>query len=127
MNIFPIGVARTPYRTPEECPSQPQADGPESRIVIDEPFRDGLLGIARHDRVDVLMWFDRAQRDLLHQRSTPHPEWGVMGVFGLRSPHRPNPIGVSAVQLLRVEADAIVVRGLDCVDGTAVLDIKPTL
>jgi tRNA-Thr(GGU) m(6)t(6)A37 methyltransferase TsaA len=127
MNVIAIGVARTPYRTPDDCPSQPDPDGPETRIEIDEPYRDGLLGMARHDRVDVLMWFDGARRNLMQQRSTPHPEWGTMGVFGLRSPHRPNPIGVSQVELLRVEADAIVVRGLDCVDGTPVIDIKPAL
>jgi tRNA-Thr(GGU) m(6)t(6)A37 methyltransferase TsaA len=127
MNVMPIGVARTPYRVPDDCPSQPDPDGPEVRIEIDELYRDGLLGLARHDRVDVLMWFDGARRDLMHQHSTPHPEWGVMGVFGLRSPHRPNPIGVSEVELLRVEAAAIVVRGLDCVDGTPVIDIKPAL
>lgn len=127
MEVIPIGVARTPYRSPADCPSQPQPDGPEVRVEIDEPYRDGLLGIDRHDRIDVLMWFDRARRDLMHQRSTPHPEWGVMGVFGLRSPHRPNPIGVSAVELIRVEAGTLVVRGLDCVDGTPIIDIKPTL
>lgn len=127
MNVIAIGVARTPYATPEECPPQPRPDGPDARIEIDEPYREGLAGLDRNDTVEVLMWFDAARRDLLHQRSGMHPEWGVTGVFSLRSPHRPNPIGISAVDLVRVEANAIVVRGLDCVDGTAVIDIKPKL
>jgi tRNA (Thr-GGU) A37 N-methylase len=73
----------------------------------------------------VLMLFDRSVCYELIQTSRMHPEWGPMGVFGLRSPHRLTPIGVSTVELVRVEPDSIVIRGLDCLDQTPIIDIKP--
>lgn len=122
-----VGVASTPWTTPDACPPQPLADGPEVRITIAEPYRGGLLGLDRVDAVDVVMWFDRMEGYELAQTSRTHPEWGLRGVFALRTPWRPTPIGVSTVELVRVEDDAIVVRGLDCLDGTPVIDIKPSL
>lgn len=126
-SVVVIGVASSPYHELQECPPGPQRDGPEVRISVEPEFRDGLRGLDRHEAVDVLMWFDRAGDYELVQTSRTHPEWGPMGVFGLRSPHRPTPIGVSTVELIRVEPDAIVVRGLDCLDQTPIIDIKPAL
>jgi tRNA-Thr(GGU) m(6)t(6)A37 methyltransferase TsaA len=125
MQVTVIGVASSPYHELEACPPGPQPDGPDVRIAIRPEFREALLGLDRHDAVDVLMWFDRAGGYDLIQTSRTHPEWGPMGAFGLRSPYRPTPIGVSTVELVRVEPDAIVVRGLDCLDQTPIIDIKP--
>lgn len=124
-SVVVIGTASSPYHDLDECPPGPTPDGPEIRISIRPEFREGLRGIDRHEAVEVLMWFDRAGDHELIQTSRPHPEWGPMGVFGLRSPHRPTPIGVSTVELVRVEPDGIVVRGLDCLDQTPIIDIKP--
>jgi tRNA-Thr(GGU) m(6)t(6)A37 methyltransferase TsaA len=122
-----VGIASTPWTTPDACPPQPLADGPEVRIAIAEPYREGLLGLDHVAAVDVVMWFDRSGGYDLVQRSRTHPEWGPRGVFALRTPRRPTPIGVSTVAVVRVEEDALVVRGLDCLDGTPVIDIKPAL
>lgn len=125
MQLVPIGVTSSPYRDPASTPPQPDPTGPDVRIDVAPAYRDGLEGLSVGDRVDVVMWFDRADRDRLRQVSRTHPEWGERGVFALRSPHRPNPIGISTVELVAVDRTGLVVRGLDALDGTPVLDIKP--
>lgn len=122
-----VGVASTPWTTPDACPPQPRSDGPEVRIAVAETYREGMRGLEKVAAVDVLMWFDRVDGYELVQTSRMHPEWGPRGVFALRTPRRPTPIGVSTVAVVRVEDDALVVRGLDCLDGTPILDIKPAL
>lgn len=118
-----IGRIRTPFRTRSDCPRAGQPDGPVCRIEVDAPWRPALLGLGELGWIEVLYWMHLARRDLLVQapRSLPEP----LGTFALRSPVRPNPIASSVVALLAVEADALLVRGLDCVDGTPLLDIKP--
>jgi tRNA (adenine37-N6)-methyltransferase len=71
----------------------------------------------------VLYWLHLSRRDLLLQ--SPRNDGSTRGTFALRSPARPNPIGTSIVTLVRVEGSALLVRGLDCLDGTPLLDIKP--
>lgn len=76
-----------------------------------------------HERLEVLYWLDRARRDLVLQ--SPKSDGEVRGTFSIRSPVRPNPIGTSIVRLVGVEGPVLLVRGLDCFDGTPLLDIKP--
>lgn len=118
-----IGRIRTPFATRDDCPRQGSADGPVCRIEIDEPWRPGLKGLERYERVEVLYWLDRARRDLVQQ--SPKSDAVATGVFALRSPLRPNPIATALATVVTIEADAILVRGLDCIDGTPLLDIKP--
>jgi len=118
-----IGRIRTPFATRDDCPRQGSPDGPVCRIEIDEPYRPGLKGLDRYERVEVLYWLDRARRDLVQQ--SPKSDGSATGVFALRSPLRPNPIGTSLVTVVGIEPDAILVRGLDCIDGTPLIDIKP--
>ncbi|MFC0160729.1 TrmO family methyltransferase domain-containing protein [Mameliella alba] len=73
--------------------------------------------------IEVLYWLGLARRDLLTQ--SPKRDGQVFGTFALRSPVRPNPIGTSMVKLLRIEGADLIVRGLDCVDGTPLIDLKP--
>ncbi len=120
-----IGRIRTPWRTRDECPRQGSLEGPPCRIEIDEPWDMGLAGIDRHERLEVLYWLDRARRDIMLQ--SPASDGRTRGVFSLRSPVRPNPIGSSIVGLERVEGSVLVVRGLDCLDGTPLLDLKPQI
>lgn len=125
IELVPVGRARTPYLTVDACPFQPEADGPECTIEVHEPYRAGLLGLEAATHVDVVLWFEQARRDgPLRQTSSMHPEWGEVGAFALRTPHRPNPLGISRVAIVRVEATGVVVRGLDCLDGTPVVDLK---
>lgn len=118
-----IGRIRTPFATRDDCPRQGSVEGPVCRIEIDEPWRPGLKGLERYERIEVLYWLHLARRDLVQQ--SPKSDGQPTGVFALRSPLRPNPIGTALVTLIGVEADALLVRGLDCIDGTPLLDIKP--
>jgi tRNA-Thr(GGU) m(6)t(6)A37 methyltransferase TsaA len=117
-----IGRLRTPFRAREDCPRQGSLDGPACRIEIDEPWRQAMQGLEAHPRLQILYWMDKARRDLLVQV----PRGGTpAGTFALRSPMRPNPIATSIVAVTAIEDGVILVRGLDCLDGTPLLDIKP--
>lgn len=118
-----IGRIRTPFVTRDLCPRQGSADGPECRIEVDQPWQAGLRGLETYEQVEVLYWLHEARRDLAVQ--CPKSDGNLIGTFALRSPLRPNPIGTSICALVRVDPGALVVRGLDCLDGTPLLDIKP--
>ncbi|MGO8953500.1 MAG: tRNA (N6-threonylcarbamoyladenosine(37)-N6)-methyltransferase TrmO [Rhodomicrobium sp.] len=117
-----IGRIRTPFHTRDECPRQGRLDGPTCRIEIDAPWRQAMQGLQAYPRLQILYWMDRARRDLLVQ--VPHGGTPA-GTFALRSPMRPNPIATSIVAVTAIEDGVILVRGLDCLDGTPLLDIKP--
>jgi tRNA (adenine37-N6)-methyltransferase len=120
--VFYVGVIRTPWATRRDCPKRGSPDGPLCRIVVDERWRKALTGIDRYRRLQVLYWMDRARRDLVLQT----PSGGeTTGTFALRSPVRPNPIASSVVELVALDGCTLQVRGLDCVDGTALIDLKP--
>jgi tRNA-Thr(GGU) m(6)t(6)A37 methyltransferase TsaA len=118
-----IGRIRTPFATRDDCPRQGRPDGPVCRIEVDAPWRPALAGLERYARVEVLYWMHEARRDLIAQ--SPKSNGETTGTFALRSPVRPNPIATSLVALVGVEEGALLVRGLDCLDGTPLLDIKP--
>lgn len=120
--IYFIGVIRTPWHSRQECPKRGSLDGPICTIVVDERWRGALTGLAAHQRVQVLYWMDRARRDLVLQ--TPFGK-DTAGTFALRSPVRPNPIASSIVELVAIEGTSLRVRGLDCLDGTPLVDLKP--
>lgn len=118
-----IGRIRTPWTRRGECPHRGDAqNGPDCRIELFEPWLPGLTGIEARERLQILYWMDQARRDLVLQ----NPKFGdnATGTFSLRSPVRPNPIASSVVALLAVEGPVLTVRGLDCLDGTPLLDIK---
>jgi tRNA (adenine37-N6)-methyltransferase len=121
--IYFIGTIHTPWRTRRECPKRGSLDGPVCSIVIDERWRDALTGLAPPRRLQVLYWMHRARRDLVLQ--TPFSTMKTAGTFALRSPVRPNPIASSLVELIAVDGATLQVRGLDCVDGTPLVDLKP--
>lgn len=118
-----IGRIGTPWTTRSECPRQGSHDGPVCRIEIFEPWVEALQDIGLYERLEVIYWLDRARRDLVLQ--SPKSDGEVRGTFSIRSPMRPNPIGTSIVKLVGVEGPVLLVQGLDCLDGTPLLDIKP--
>lgn len=118
-----IGVIRTPWKTRAECPKRGAADGPVCSLLIDERWRLALSGLGEYGRVQVLYWMHRSRRDLVLQ--TPYRTGQTTGTFALRSPVRPNPIASSVVDLVAVEGTTVLVRGLDCIDGTPLIDLKP--
>jgi len=97
----------------------------ESRIVLDPSLVGGLSGLEAGQDIIVVFWFDRSGGFDLLQHPKGDTSRPKRGVFALRSPHRPNPIGVSQVHLLAVEGNVLLVRGLDAFNGTPVLDVKP--
>lgn len=118
-----IGRIHTPWTDRLMCPRQGRADGPVCRIEIFPQWRPALDGVAQYERLEVLYWLHLSRRDLVRQ--SPASDGRTRGTFSLRSPVRPNPIGSSIATLVSVEPDGLTVRGLDCLDGTPLLDIKP--
>jgi tRNA-Thr(GGU) m(6)t(6)A37 methyltransferase TsaA len=119
-----VGRIVTPFATRADCPRRGDMDaGPLCRLEIDPVWRPALAGVERLERLQVLYWMHEARRDLVLQ--APRGAAGPIGTFALRSPVRPNPIASSVVRLVAVEDGALVVRGLDCVSGTPLLDVKP--
>ncbi len=121
--VYFIGTIHTPWRTRAECPKRGSPDGPVCSIVVDARWRAALTDLADHRRIQVLYWMHRARRDLVLQ--TPMRTGKTTGSFALRSPVRPNPIASSIVDLVAIEGTTLQVRGLDCLDGTKLIDLKP--
>jgi tRNA-Thr(GGU) m(6)t(6)A37 methyltransferase TsaA len=121
--VYFIGRIRTPWLTRASCPRRGDASGPDCQIEVDARWADALHGLSRHPRLQILYWMHQARRDLLLQ--TPLHTGEVSGTFALRSPLRPNPIASSVVDLIAVSGTTLTVRGLDCLDGTPLIDIKP--
>lgn len=118
-----IGRIHTPWHDRSECPRQGRHDGPLCRIEIFEPWVAALRGIEKYPRLEVLYWLDKSRRDLVVQ--SPKSDGETRGTFSLRSPMRPNPIGTSLVTFEKIEGNSVYVRGLDCLDGTPLIDLKP--
>ena len=121
--VYFIGRIRTPWPTRDLCPRRGDPEGPECRIEVDARWLGALQGLAEHGHVQVLYWMHQARRDLLVQ--VPRSSGLPAGTFALRSPARPNPIASSIVALVSVDGGTLTVRGLDCVDGTPLVDLKP--
>jgi tRNA (adenine37-N6)-methyltransferase len=118
-----IGVIRTPWLSRLDCPRQGRPDGPICRIEFFEPWAAGLDGIEAYERLEVLYWLHQSRRDLVRQ--SPANDGSTRGTFSLRSPVRPNPIGTSLALLVARDGPVLQVRGLDCLDGTPLVDLKP--
>jgi tRNA-Thr(GGU) m(6)t(6)A37 methyltransferase TsaA len=118
-----IGVIRTPWASRLVTPRQGREDGPVCRIEIFDPWQQAMEGVEKFERLEVLYWLHLSRRDLVKQ--SPASDGTARGTFALRSPVRPNPIGTSIATLVGVEGSTLLVRGMDCVDGTPLLDLKP--
>lgn len=118
-----IGTVETPWTTRDGCPRQGDRErGPICRVLIEPCWEPALEGVDDHALLQVLYWMHEARRDLVRLA----PRGGAMrGPFALRAPTRPNPIASSVVTLLDRTGCILRVRGLDCVSGTPLLDLKP--
>jgi tRNA (adenine37-N6)-methyltransferase len=121
--IQPIGQVRSPYREKKDTPRQGRLSDTISDIIINKKYLAGLDDIEERSHLIVLSWFDQADRTVL--RATPPHEKIEHGVFATRSPDRPNPVAFSVVDLIHRDGNILRVRGLDALDGTPVVDIKP--
>jgi len=121
--IYFIGRIRTPWKTRAECPKNGRESEIECTIELDARYADGLKDVETTSHLLILYWMDKARRDLILQ--APRHYATQRGTFALRSPVRPNPIAASVVKLVKVDGTRLTVVGLDCLDGTPLVDIKP--
>jgi tRNA-Thr(GGU) m(6)t(6)A37 methyltransferase TsaA len=121
--IYFIGRIHTPWARREDCPKNARESDATCTIEVDARFAGGLKDVETCTHLVVLYWMDKARRDLVLQ--VPRHYGEQRGTFALRSPARPNPIAMSVARLVRRDGNRLVVQGLDCLDGTALLDIKP--
>lgn len=118
-----IGHIETPWTDPADCPRQGTPDGPECTVVVAPAWEAALDGIEAFEQLEILYWLHLSRRDLIVQN--PRHNDAPRGTFSLRSPIRPNPIGLSSVRLVARQGGRLIVRGLECVSGTPLIDIKP--
>ncbi len=123
-----IGRISSPWSDRASCPHnlrEALERGGGGTAVLDTPFRAGLAGLEGATHLVLLYWLDRARRDVIVQR--PRRSDKTSGVFALRSPVRPNPIGMAVVRVMGIDIGAgrIELEAIDCLDGTPLVDVKP--
>ena len=122
--ISTIGSSLTDLAT---APKQGQEGAPDAWLAFDPSVRDALDGLRVGDEVVVLTWLHEADREVLKVHPRGDPANPIQGVFGTRSPARPNPIGLHEVRILAIEGPRMQVSPLEALDGTPVVDVKPVL
>jgi len=122
-SVYFIGRMRTPWQSREQCPKNARESDAVCRAELDPRWVRGLQGLETVSHVLLLYWMHRARRDLVLQAPRHYSE--SRGTFALRSPARPNPIAVSVARLLRIEGNTLYVAGVDCLDKTPLIDVKP--
>jgi len=121
--VYFIGRIRTPWTERKDCPKNARESNAVCTVELDPRFADGLKDVETCTHLVLLYWMDRAPRNLVLQ--VPGHYGTRHGTFALRSPARPNPIAMSVVKLLGIDGNRLRVIGLDCLDNTPLLDIKP--
>jgi tRNA-Thr(GGU) m(6)t(6)A37 methyltransferase TsaA len=125
-SLYFIGRIRTPWTARSECPKNARAareSGVVCTVEVDPRWEKALPGVETCSHLILLYWMDRARRDLVVQVPKRYSEGKP--TFSLRSPVRPNPIALAVVELRKVEGNRLHVVGVDCLDNTPLLDIKP--
>lgn len=120
-----IGHIRTPYQSIDECPNNISFNGPLCRLEINDELVSELNGLTRGQHILILYWLGRCAENTEGFQCIGSKQQA--GTFALRTPFRPNPIGAAVLPITAIYDAAIEVRGLDCVDGTGLIDIKPAI
>jgi tRNA-Thr(GGU) m(6)t(6)A37 methyltransferase TsaA len=121
--LYFIGRIRTPWTHRDDCPKNARESQAVCTIEVDARWAAALTDVGTCSHLLVLYWMDQARRDLVLQ--VPRHLGRPRGTFALRSPVRPNPVAASVVRLLALEGMRLSVVGLDCLDGTPLVDLKP--
>ena len=120
--VYFIGRIRTPWKQRKDCPKNARGSDAVCTLALDPRWSEALADVATCSHLIVLYWMDQSPRNLLLQV----PRHGTRrGTFALRSPARPNPIAMSVVRLVGIDGNNLSVIGLDCLDSTPLVDIKP--
>jgi len=127
LEVQPIGRVDSPLTDPAAAPKQGEEGAPDAWLAFEPAIRAGLAHIRPGDRVIVLTWLDRADRDVLEVHPRDDPSNPLRGVFSTRSADRPNPIGLHEVEVLAIDGDRIRVSGIEAVHGTPIVDLKPVI
>jgi tRNA-Thr(GGU) m(6)t(6)A37 methyltransferase TsaA len=122
-SLYFIGRIRTPWTKRDDCPKNARESDAVCTLEVDPRWTQALAGVESCSHLVVLYWMDKSRRDLVLQ--VPHHYRVGRGTFALRSPARPNPIAMSVVRLIGVEGTRLKVVGLDCLDDTPLVDLKP--
>ena len=122
-----LGRVESPLTEMDSAPRQGDEGAPDVWVDFEPAVLRALEGVQPGDRIVILTWLDRADRDLLAVHPRGDTSRPAAGVFATRSPHRPNPIGLHPVQVLERDGPRLKVSGLEALDGTPVMDVKPLL
>ena len=125
--LFPIGRVESTLTDVASAPKQGHEGAPDAWLAFEPDVLDGLRDLRPGDQVIVLTWLDRARRDILRVHPRDDVDKPEQGVFSTRSADRPNPIGLHPVEILARDGLRLRVRGLEAVDGTPIIDVKPLL
>jgi tRNA-Thr(GGU) m(6)t(6)A37 methyltransferase TsaA len=121
--VKPIGLINTPYETSAAVPLEPAFSESEGTADIYPDYVAGLDSLEEFSHIILLYWFHRAKQPQM--KVVPYMDTVEHGLFATRTPSRPNPIGFSIVELLKIESGTIYFKGVDMLNGTPLLDIKP--
>jgi tRNA-Thr(GGU) m(6)t(6)A37 methyltransferase TsaA len=122
-SLYFIGCIRTPWKRREDCPKNARESDVVCTVELDPRWAQGLQGLETATHVILLYWMNQARRDLVLQWPRHYSEH--RGTFALRSPARPNPIALSVARLVGIDGNKLSLVGVDCLDDTPLLDIKP--
>jgi tRNA-Thr(GGU) m(6)t(6)A37 methyltransferase TsaA len=125
--VRPIGRVESPLADLESAPRQADEGAPAAWLVFEPEMLEGLRNPRPGDEVVVITRLDRARRDVLSVHPRGDTSRAREGVFSTRSPHRPNPLGLHRVEITAVDGRRVRVRSLEALDGTPIVDVKPTL
>ena len=125
--LIQIGTVESPLTDLALAPKQGDEGAPDAWLTFAPAVLAGLEGLHPGDEVIVLTWLHHAQRDVLRVHPRGDTSRAQQGVFNTRSPDRPNPIGLHRVKILLIDGPRLQVRSLEAVDGTPIVDLKPTL
>lgn len=121
--IHSIGIIRTPFKSSNAVPIQSFKSNVKGHIELLEEYRDGLKSLDGFSHIILLYWFHKAKAPKMLMK--PYLDNALHGIFAIRAPTRPNPIGISIVKLVRIEGTRLYIEGVDMLDETPLLDIKP--
>lgn len=121
IKLNPIGVVKNNVKKPRFGNFANEI----SEIIIDKKFTEALTGIDDYSHVIIVYWMDKVKDYVIKHQPQGNPNVPVVGIFACRCPQRPNPIGMTTVKLIGHKGNKLKVKGLDVIDGTPVIDIKP--
>jgi len=123
MELKPIGIIHSPYKTKEEVPIQAYLSDKVGEVEVFKKYEDGLKDIEGFSHIIIIYIFHKSKGYSLHVK--PFLDDVSRGLFTTRTPNRPNPIGISVVRLLRKRGNILKIKGMDVLDCTPLIDLKP--